>query len=82
MAGDWTLWDYLTLAGSLLLVIGYLLGRLRANLKARGRCQGCTGCSHASPFQPTCTLNLPEANRKNPPAERNRAEQAPAKTTR
>jgi hypothetical protein len=48
MNPDWTLWDYLTLAGCLLLVFGYLLVKIRQALSGQGGCGSCgKGCCSA-----------------------------------
>jgi hypothetical protein len=46
MAHSWTVWDYLTLAGALLLVLGYVLLRIKNALEGQGGCGSCSkGCA-------------------------------------
>ncbi|MEO5342539.1 MAG: hypothetical protein H7842_04225 [Gammaproteobacteria bacterium SHHR-1] len=54
MAYSWTVWDYLTLAVTLLVVLGYVLLRIKEALDGKSGCNSCcSGCgSNQCPAEP------------------------------
>jgi hypothetical protein len=54
MSSDWSLWDYLTIAGALFLVLGYVLVKIKKAMDGDGGCGGCSGCACSLPAQKHC----------------------------